>query len=243
MIRLPDTYYEVAKKDIKRLLHWLMPPNCLLCEQSTADSTHLFCSQCDLEAHLRTSYCQFCGQSFASGLDYCGRCLSQPAQYDSCFCPFDFSGAMQQLIWRFKYQQQAYLAKPLAHILCAQIDQSTILLPEAVVGVPSHSKTVRRRGYNQSYLLAHHISKILGIPHIHGSLHKIKQTKRQANLNLKQRQTNLRGSFKIVKPLQVQSLVIVDDVITSGATMNEISKIIKKNGVDYVQAWGLAHTR
>ena len=239
-----STAFSNSKSITGRFLSWLTPRNCLLCQEILAQDAcnRLLCGNCDIHRQYRPSYCQHCGKSFAANLDYCGRCLLQAPYYDHCVCPFDFKLSIQQLIWRFKYQQQPFLAKPLAELFCAELEQSDECLPEAIIAVPCHAKTLRERGYNQSYLLAKNIAKRLEIPLISGTLSKSRPTEKQAKLKLKQRQNNLKGSFEIVKPLQVQHLAIMDDVITSGATMNEISKILKKNGVDYVQAWGLAHT-
>ena len=105
-----------------------------------------------------------------------------------------------------------------------------------------HPKRLRERGYNHSQLIAKHLSKELGIPLLDNSLIKTKHTSTQASQSLKQRQKNLLGSFKVKKKLMLEHLAVVDDVVTTGATAEEIAKILKKNGVDYIQVWGIAHT-
>lgn len=258
-------------KQSQLLVNWLIPDNCLVCQNNKCLPGQCYCKSCDINSHYRASYCQACGQAFSSQLDHCGRCLTEAPAFDACICPFNFNGSIRELIWRFKYQQQPYLAKPLAKLFCNELglfsdsasgsnsnstkdsindttnDYGGIInlsdsLPEAIIAVPSHSIALRQRGYNQSNLLAIEIAKLLNIPVFTDMLSKVKHTKSQVQLGLKQRKSNLKNSFEVVKSLQLQHLAIVDDVITTNATMSEISKILKKNGVDYVQAWGIAHT-
>jgi len=114
--------------------------------------------------------------------------------------------------------------------------------PDALIAVPMHIDRLRERGYNQSTLISKHLSRLLGVPMINGALYKSRPTTPQAKLNLKRRQKNLNDSFKLAKIIHVKSVAIIDDVVTTGATAEEIAKILKKNGVDYVQVWGVAHT-
>ena len=247
-------------KQSKRLLNWLIPPHCIICKVNKCPKNQLHCRTCDIQASYRLTYCQVCGQAFAAMLDHCGRCLAHAPAFDACICPFEFSGAIKNLIWRFKYQQQPYLAKPLAHLFCKELElvkatdttwepshlkniaNTGVTLPDAIISVPSHPISLRQRGYNQSNLLAIEIAKQLKIPVYTDILRKTRHTQSQTTLDLNQRKNNVKHSFEIIKPLQVQHLAIVDDVITTNATMSEISKTLKKNGVDYIQAWGIAHT-
>ena len=231
-----------AIKLSQRFFNWLVPACCVVCQTNRCSGEQMFCDSCDLQSQYRPSYCQACGQSFSANLDYCGRCLVQAPMFDNCICPFEFAGPVKELIWRFKYQQQPYLAKPLAKLFCTELDLNNGNLPEALIAVPSHPITLRKRGYNQSNLLANEIGKRLNIPVLKQALRKTRHTRKQSQLGLNQRQSNLKNSFELVKLLQVQHLAIVDDVITTSATISEISHTLKKNGVDYTQAWGLAHT-
>ena len=106
-----------------------------------------------------------------------------------------------------------------------------------------HTSKLRKRGFNQSHELAKHIGKSLNLPVIEGVLIKLKNTERQATKTLKQRQRNLKGSFALLDAIKTKHIAIIDDVVTTGATANEIAKILKRNGVDYIQVWGIARTR
>ena len=111
-----------------------------------------------------------------------------------------------------------------------------------MIPVALHKNRLRQRGFNQSALLARQLGKLLNIPVDTKPLIKNRKTKPQAQLSLNQRGQNLRNSFSLTQGIGAQNVAIVDDVVTTGATASEIAKILKRNGVDYIQIWGIAHT-
>ena len=144
-----------------------------------------------------------------------------------------------------------------------EIQANAIELPELLIPVPMHISKLRQRGYNQSLLLTQQLSKLTQVPYDRKLLKKTKITPAQAELSLKKRQNNLRGSFEFIghRSVKAKSLIknwtfvtndkaesvpnhvaIVDDVFTTGATASEIAKILNRNGVNYIQIWGIAHT-
>jgi ComF family protein len=123
-----------------------------------------------------------------------------------------------------------------------ELVESNFEPPDALIAVPMHISRLRERGYNHSTLIAQHLSKTLKIPLLRHTLIKSKATTAQAKQSLQQRKKNLIGSFKVKKIIHAKNVAIVDDVVTTGSTADEIAKILKKNGVDYVQVWGIAHT-
>lgn len=129
-----------------------------------------------------------------------------------------------------------------ASLLMGELIESSFERPDALIAVPMHISRLRERGYNHSALIAQHLSKTLKIPLLTGSIGKSKPTPPQAQQSLEQRRTNLAGSFNIKKNIHAKNIAIIDDVVTTGSTAEEIAKILKINGVDYVQVWGIAHT-
>jgi ComF family protein len=123
-----------------------------------------------------------------------------------------------------------------------ELIESNFERPDALIAVPMHISRLRERGYNHSALIAQHLSKTLKIPLLTGNIGKSRATPPQARQDLKQRKKNLAGSFKIKKNIYAKNVAIIDDVVTTGSTAEEIAKILKINGVDYVQVWGIAHT-
>lgn len=226
----------------RQALDWLLPRKCLRCECKLSNQFHPCCDDCYLSLPFHTNYCQQCGQAFNANEDICGKCLASPPKYDSCFCAFEYKSPISDQICAFKYNERPELAKSIAQLMCRELDECSIELPEALIPVPLHISRLRSRGFNQSKLLAVEIGKQLEIPVLTDVVVKSRATKAQAEQSLKQRQSNLKGSFALKKRTPFKSLAIVDDVVTTGSTANEIAKILKKNGVDCVSIWGVAHT-
>ncbi|GHA06082.1 hypothetical protein GCM10008090_14650 [Arenicella chitinivorans] len=149
---------------------------------------------------------------------------------------------MDELIRKLKYQGNPYIARDIAAMLATELREANIDLPEMLIPVPLHRQRLFQRGYNQSALLAKQLGKQFGIAVDYRSLTKHKSTANQAELSLKARQSNLKNAFKIARPIIASHVAIIDDVITTGSTAREIAKILKRNGVDYIQVWGVAHT-
>lgn len=226
---------------LKDSLDWLVPKTCLSCD-APLQTLQPCCADCYKRLPFQHNYCSQCGQSYALDSDYCGRCISKPAHYDHCFCPFEYSGPISDLICKFKYQQRPELAKPIAQLLATEIMANELALPELLVPVPMHISRLRTRGFNQSILLARQLGRILKVPVAASVIRKHRKTAPQAQQTLKQRQRNVLGSFNMRKVVSANHVAIVDDVLTTGATANEIAKTLKGNGVNYCSAWGIAHT-
>lgn len=222
--------------------NWLLPPTCSACQSTISDLDYPFCNNCYTTLPFQRYGCGKCGQVFAANQDYCGRCISKPPPFDECFCPYQYASPISEQIRDFKYHQRPELARPLAQILAREILANQLDLPDLLVPVPMHLSRLANRGYNQSVRLAQELGRILDIEANHKLLIKKHKTTPQAKLTLKQRSTNLKGSFSIKRSIQASRVAIIDDVVTTGATAAEIAKILKRNGVDYVQVWGIAHT-
>lgn len=223
-------------------LNWLLPRPCIKCAAPLSRASHPCCEDCYLGMPFQAPSCQQCGQTMAADQDVCGRCLVTPPAYDACFCPFSYAPPVDHQIRSFKYHDRPELAKILAQLLSREIDNMAIPMPDVLLPVPMHTSRLRKRGYNQSLLLAQELGKILGIDVNRKALIKKHKTTPQADLNLKQRTKNLAGSFALRHPIEAKHVAIVDDVVTTGSTVAEIAKTLKRNGVDYVQIWGIAHT-
>lgn len=234
------TLYNVQ---LKRFIDWLVPPQCAQCESELdLDSHNIYCANCEQGLPYSKSSCQRCGQPFSGFNDHCGSCLHKPPIFDACFCAFEYRAPISDDICRLKYGDQPQLAKRLAQLFIQELNQYDIELPDALISVPMHKSKLRKRGFNQSHELAKCISKQLDLPLTTGALKKAKPTPRQATQTLIQRKTNLKGSFEVQEKLPFKHIAIVDDVVTTGSTAEEIAKILKKNGVDYIQVWGIART-
>jgi ComF family protein len=223
-------------------LNWLLPKKCLKCKTAIEQHEGSVCETCYFELPFQDSYCGRCGQNTSSDTEFCGHCIYTQPSYDNCFCPFKYESSIKQLICELKYRERPELAKTAASLLHNELIAYDFNRPDALISVPMHINRLRERGYNHSSLIAQQLSKLLKIPVLKGALIKSRETYPQAQQSLKQRKKNLRGSFEFKKKIQAKNVAIIDDVLTTGATAEEIAKILKKNGVDYVQIWGIAHT-
>lgn len=227
---------------LRPILDWLAPSLCILCQQPTSHPSHC-CQECYPNLPFQTLSCSRCGQMLGAECDFCGHCIQTPPSFDRCFCTFAYEDPIAEIVQQFKYAEKPKLAVPLANLLAQEILDNEIALPDLLIPVPMHLSKLRSRGYNQSLLLTRQLSLLLSIPYRTDIIVKVKRTPAQATMSLKQRKRNLRGSFAAERTIDLKKVAIVDDVFTTGSTAEEIAKILKRIGVDYVQIWGVAHTQ
>ena len=149
---------------------------------------------------------------------------------------------MSYLIGQMKFQQQLSAAAIFASLLRPEIIQKNpeITLPDALLPVPLHKTRLAKRGFNQSLEISRKIAKEKNIPLLINTIGRVKNTEAQTHLNKQQRLKNVKGCFKILDAPLAKHIVIVDDVITTGATTNELARLLKSAGVDKVGVWSIA---
>ena len=179
----------------------------------------------------------------SAGLSRCGRCTLHPPPLDRTVAALDYAFPWDGLLQRFKFQQALELRSILVDRLMPLIDED---LPDLLLPVPISAQRLRERGYNQSQLLARSLARHLRLPCPDGLLLRMRDGAHQARLPLAERAGNVRGVFAIeprrLAELQGQHVVIVDDVMTSGATLFEIARVLRAAGATRVQAWVIART-
>lgn len=235
------------KKHFKQYLHsyaysfleLIFPATCPVCKGPAPSVPYTpFCPDCwgEIEPYNGPS-CQICGEPFTSehGI-HCSNCLKDPPPFTKAYSFGLYGGVLEEAIKTFKFGKQKTLSRPLGEMLCSIKD-----LPEAdaVVAVPLVKKALLERGFNQSLLLASVFSKITGIPLLPHALMKIKDTSPQAMMNRKERLLSLKGAFS-ARDVTGKKIIIVDDVMTTGATMRECSKTLIKAGASQVFSVTLA---
>jgi len=171
-----------------------------------------------------------------SALQLCGRCLKNPPSFDETYAPFLYDEAMRFLIARLKFNQHYKHARLLGTLLANYLAE-TAELAECIIPVPLHRKRYRERGFNQSIEIARHLSKQLSIPFDSNSCIRYKDTTHQTELPAKQRRKNIRNAFSVIKPIAYRHIAIVDDVMTTGATVEALAKTLKQHGAERVDVW------
>lgn len=223
----------------------LFPTDCVLCEQRTESTTSL-CLDCQQTLPGIISACHQCGLPLqvSEPLRSCGHCLNRPPLYsDSIQSLWKYDGFVREWIIQAKFFRGRHYLKPLSHLLANRIRQQPINNDDTcLIPVPLHPARQRQRGFNQSLEIARYIQQQTQIPIRKNLLKKVKLTAPQASLSLKRRHANIQGAFRLEGDLTEKHCLIVDDVITSGQTIEAIAKVLKEAGAARVEAWSLART-
>jgi ComF family protein len=220
-------------------------PHCLLCH-GNADHSGL-CRACwaDLCA-LKRDGAELCPRctSFSMNAAVCAQCLHKRRTIAALYASYRYTAPLQQLLRAFKHQRQLTIVDTLAALMLAQ---PPVWLPQAnidgVLAMPLSRNRLFERGFNQSQLLAAAIARHYGLPLI--PIHWIHRHHRppQSTLNGKKRRDNVRGVFQVRNSLNNRNLLLIDDVVTTGATITELAHTLKFCGVAQLYAWALAHPK
>jgi len=190
-------------------------------------------------------YCFFCKENLIKTSFLCDDCISKIRRYDKeifndfgedCFKKdilFYYSGMLKIKIKEFKFENGVYLKNPFGKLIYENLDKSLLEKIDYIAYVPSSKKKIRQRGYNHSKLLAEEISKYSNIE-LFDKLYKIKNTKSQHFLSLEERSINLKDSFSVDGDLSGKSVLLIDDIHTSGATVEECYKELRKSNCKFV---------
>ncbi|MFT5083524.1 MAG: ComF family protein [Lentisphaeria bacterium] len=236
-----DTGKHFARQLAQHLCRALLPSYCHLCGTRAAA---LLCDDCfkDLPHHQENARCRICDIDMECDAAVCGDCLKHPPSFDTLVTSYRFETPLSGIINRFKHQRGHYwadtLCKPLVAMVAKRYDSDK---PPLLMPVPIHWRKRLTRGYNQSELLAAVLCKHLGVS-MSRALKKTQPTKMQQGLGRKERTKNLRGSFECPQSLAYPHVVLVDDVVTTGATVEALAKRLKQQGVKRVDVWALART-
>ncbi|TCK03075.1 ComF family protein [Marinobacterium mangrovicola] len=216
---------------------------CFLCRAYPAVTGGL-CEGCHGDLPWLISFCPRCAEPRPSHIPQdqpCGRCQKTPPHYDRVIAAFGYAFPLSQMIPGIKYHRRPALIGGLAATLSHLIEERSEHPPQLLLPVPMHPWQEMSRGFNQSALLAAELGKRLGIPVAHNRIKKVRRTIHQADLDRRSRATNLRGSFRVIGSIP-ERVAIVDDILTTGATANELAKCVKKAGAKEVEIWVLART-
>ncbi len=217
---------------------WIPKGQCFFCH---ADTRGVVCDDCGQDLFARTQQrCPVCAASTVAER-ICGKCLLEPPIIDSTVVLTDYIYPFDRYVHTIKYHQQPQLLRSVAAELARRILLHGTELPDMIIPVPLHVSRVRQRGFNQASLLARHIGQSLDIPVIEAAVRN-RKTQSQSGLDHKQRRNNVYGAFSLKQDVEVKRIAICDDVITTGATINELARLFRDNGCEEIQAWALART-
>lgn len=231
-------------KCINIILNAIYPYTCLRCA-ARAELPLNLCQGCFDELPHNTHACRQCALPLPKdhcGDLLCGACQSSPPPFDSGFSAFLYQEPIRRMVSRFKFHEDLTHGHLLGQLLAQSIEAAEIPLPDLLIPVPLHSSRIRERGFNQALELCRPISRQLGIPIEYRSCIRSKATPHQADLKLKERKKNLRGAFRVIRPIKAKHVAVIDDVMTTGSTLRAVSTILKRHGVERVSVWSVART-
>jgi len=222
------------------------PGLCWLCRMPLALSGWGICSVCTRAQSGRLSGCPQCGLPAVSPKIPCGRCLRKSPPWHALVAVDDYAPPLSGLIHRLKFSRQSSLAQPLARLLLLAVLQArrTRALPrvDLIVNVPLYQRRHWRRGYNQSDLLCRPLARWLGSRYEPAAMTRLHATAIQHQLSARRRKRNLKNAFRLELPVDGLHIAIVDDVVTTGSTVAELSRLLLQSGAASVQVWCLCRT-
>ena len=224
------------------------PPLCIACQDVLpTKQDKVFCRECRQNIHYITQcHCPVCGAIFPdspAGDHLCGSCLENKPHYSFARAALAYEGIIHDAIHQFKYGRNITQGEALAGLLADfNFPDMDWNIYDVIVPVPLHVQRLRDRGFNQALILALALGKKHGLDVDFSLLKRCKLTLTQTGLDKKERANNIKGAFVVPHPerLKEKNIILVDDVFTTGATINECAKTLNKAGAKQVAALTLA---
>ena len=216
--------------------HLLPQQPCILCGSLSKEG--VWCKACDASLpRLNLDHCPVCGLPTLNG-DICGKCLAKAPSFNATLAAFAYAFPVDKLVQAVKFSGRLALINQLADALSSRITTR----PDHIIAMPLHPLRLRERGYNQSKLLAQRLSKRLDISLLSNTCIRTRNTPPQSSLPWQERSKNMRGVFACNTDLTGKHISIVDDVMTTGISIEELARTLRKSGAVQVSAWVLART-
>ncbi|HAT1609513.1 TPA: DNA utilization protein GntX [Raoultella planticola] len=216
---------------------------CWLCQMPVAIASWGICSRCATSLAFAHSLCPRCGLPAAVSRVPCGRCLRNPPPWQRLVTVNDYRPPLSGLIHQLKFSRRPELAPALARLLLLRVRQREgFSRPDRLVSVPLWQRRQWRRGFNQSDLLCRPLAHWLQCAWHHDALRRNRRTATQHHLSARLRKQNLKNAFQLEISVRGLHIAIVDDVVTTGSTVAEISRLLLQNGAATVEVWCICRT-
>jgi ComF family protein len=198
----------------------------------------MWCRECDAALPaLGAAHCPICALPTPDGAT-CGRCLKRPPHFDRTVAAYAYAFPLNRLVQALKFREQLNLADRLADKLAERV----VVRPDVIVPMPLHPVRLRERGFNQSLELARRLSSRLGVPLLPHPCERVRDTPPQAAMTWRERGKNVRKAFACSVDFSGQHVAMVDDVMTSGASLNELGAALRRARAREISAWVVART-
>lgn len=226
------------------LLNLFFPTTCLICSSRTSNQN--LCLSCRSMLPLLPPHCQRCGH-LLKGTDnrLCGACQACKVAFDTIFALFPYVSPCDRLITNLKFGHKLAYGQALAELLIDKMRTewyAALPLPERLIPIPLHNTRLRERGFNQALEIAKPISRYFAIPLDRFGVTRIKATKAQSGLSAKARQANLAKAFQSKQDYRGLHVLVIDDVITTGHTIDAFCQILRQQGAAKIDVCCCART-
>lgn len=219
------------------LLDLCLPRSCAGCQRIDNRPQSCWCSRCwDQIPWVLSPLCPLCGRPFTDSphsIDHlCGECIASTYYFDSARSAVAHAGIIRSRIHQFKFEAQLEWAPPLIELLQIAYARLGLPAPDLILPVPLHPKRLKKRGFNQSGLLAGELARKLRVPVSFNTILRKNPTQPQTRLNRRQRLENVKGAFELTETDKVRGrrILLLDDVFTTGTTLSECARILKRKG-------------
>jgi ComF family protein len=220
----------------RRVGRMLFGGSCFLCRGAAED---ILCAQCDADLpRLRQALCPRCALPSPGGA-VCGRCLTQPPRFDATIAALAYRFPADALVQALKFRGELALAPLLGDLLAGSFSCRDV---DCVVPVPLSSARLRERGYNQALEIARHVARATGTRLAAELCERARDTPPQTELAPAERAKNVRGAFHCPRFVAGARVAVLDDVMTTGATLEEVAATLKRAGAARVENWVVART-
>ncbi|MGI9303664.1 MAG: ComF family protein [Gammaproteobacteria bacterium] len=222
---------------LRALQRLIYPPACLLC-QAPGSADRDICQSCLADLPRINHACASCAMPIPrTGEAICGACQRTPPAFDATATLFHYAAPVDWLLRRLKFQGKLSHARLLGRLTAEHLARTITTPPQRIVPVPLHLKRLAERGFNQAFELAKPVGAQMGVQVDCDNVHRILDTRPQMELPANQRRKNIRNAFEINPALEADHVAIFDDVMTTGATVDELARALKLSGIARVDVW------
>jgi ComF family protein len=227
------------------LYRWVLPKQCLFCGISLRQRLAI-CVPCFKDLPSLPDHCPQCARfmpaSKASALP-CGMCLKNQPDFHKVYALFPYQPPIIHLILKLKFMDRLDYAQTFGELLAERVSldwYANLPLPDILIPMPLHVQRLRARGFNQALEIARPIARRLKLPLDTTGIERIKPTLPQSGLSALERRKNIKGAFKIKHDYSGKRIAVIDDVVTTGSTINALCASLKHNGAQHIDIWTVA---